>query len=98
MRLTAVQLDAYFASHTLIDFRIDFQQSVDTDILRKKHLGFVLWCGNSAACTFETAHGNSPQRDGTCLQKIATLNLPFHVLSPLDRGLFRRRRIITEGV
>jgi hypothetical protein len=40
MRLTAVQLNAYFACHTLIDFGIDFQQSVDADILRKEYLGF----------------------------------------------------------
>jgi len=55
MRLTGVQLDPYFAGHALIDLGIDSQQSVDTDILRKKYLGFVLSCNNSAPYAFKIA-------------------------------------------
>jgi hypothetical protein len=83
-----VQLNAYFACHTLIDFGIDIQQSVDTDIIREKNLGFVLCCGNSAAYTCKIAYGNSTQRDGAYLQKIATRNLLLHFFLLSIKGHF----------
>src|SRR5664280_179799 len=88
MWLASVQLNAYFACHTLIDFGIDFQQSVDTDILREKNLGFILRCGNSAAYTCQIAYSNSTQCDGAYLQKIATRNLLLHFFLLSIKGHF----------
>lgn len=65
MRLTGVQLDGCFASHTLIDFCIDFQQTISTDILHKKHLGFAVFCCESAT-NIKTTY-SSAQREGTNL-------------------------------
>src|ERR1017187_6438448 len=52
MRFTAVQLNAYFAGHSSIDFGVDIQQSVDADIPRKKHLRFAALSRNSTGGLF----------------------------------------------
>ena len=78
VRLAGVQLDACFACDILVDPGVGRQQSVDTDILRKKYLGFVILSGKSAAQHFKIACGNSTQRNcAAILQKPATRNLLF---------------------
>ncbi len=53
VRLAGMHLDGCLSGNTPIDPGIDLQQPVDTDIFRKKHLGFVLLRGESAAHPFQ---------------------------------------------
>jgi hypothetical protein len=82
VRLTGVQLDGDFARHSLIDLGVELQQSVDTDVARKKHLRIALR-SSSAGYAIQIAQGDSAQSDRTLLQKRATQHLLFH-FSPSD--------------
>jgi hypothetical protein len=65
-----MQFETDFACHPLVDFGIDFQQSVDTDILRKKYLGSVLFCGKSAAYTLKSQTATVPSAMAPAFRKL----------------------------
>jgi hypothetical protein len=88
VRLAGVQLDACFACDILIDPGVDRQQSVGTDISRKKYFGFIRSLRKNIACSTETGYGTGTQHDGTILKKTAARNFPFHVFSPFEKRPF----------
>jgi hypothetical protein len=62
----------WLAGYTLIDFRINFQQSGGTYVIGEKDLGFFRLRNKSVAYAGISAYGYGSQCKGTCLQENST--------------------------
>ncbi len=97
MRFAGVELDAHFASHSSIDFGVDFQQSAHADIPCKKYLRFRL-CGCGVGDAAQVAYGNATRAIAPFFKKVRR-NIWFSMpcLSPFNKGRLPKKYSSLSG-